>query len=41
MTDSRYDTPIPKNYAVLGEKVHLPFSGRDAPSRFLKGAIDD
>ncbi|UZJ52916.1 hypothetical protein CBS101457_002236 [Exobasidium rhododendri] len=40
-TDARYDTPIPKDFAILGEKVHLPFTGRDAPSRFMKGAMTE
>lgn len=41
MTDARYDTQVPQNYALLGDKVHLPFSGRDAPSRFMKGAMTE
>jgi 2,4-dienoyl-CoA reductase-like NADH-dependent reductase (Old Yellow Enzyme family) len=41
MSDPRFDVSIPENYTVLGEKVHLPFSGRDAPSRFMKGAMTE
>jgi 2,4-dienoyl-CoA reductase-like NADH-dependent reductase (Old Yellow Enzyme family) len=40
-TDARYDVSVPKNHALLGEKVHLPFSDRDAPSRFMKGAMTE
>lgn len=41
MSDPRYDAPLPSNYALLGDKVHLPFSNRDAPSRFMKGAMTE
>lgn len=41
MADARYDTQVPSKHALLGDKVHLPFSGRDAPSRFMKGAMTE
>lgn len=40
MTD-RYTTEQAPNYKVLGESVKLPFSGRIAPSRFMKGAMTE
>ncbi|PWN91401.1 NADH oxidase [Acaromyces ingoldii] len=40
MTD-RYTTEAAPNYQVLGDSITLPFSGRVAPSRFMKGAMTE